>query len=187
MSKHLIVVDTVHTVTVDARVVDAVVLVDLAIFAVSTRQTFAGVASHSVNAATTILARVGRSGAFIDRSVTKIACVARMTPALVSIDTVAVDARVELIALNIFASVSTETDSAVTNEGIVAVAATSASVQAGVIIATIINYFFAALSCKAYGAGASKTVDKVSTDPSVATRIRAAFINVGLAIPSSET
>ena len=166
---HLIVVNAVHAFSIDARVVDAVVLVDFAIFAVRSWQTFAGVTrADSVNATASVLARVGRT--FIDRSITKVASVARMASALVSVNTVAMDAGIN-VTLNIFTPVSTETDAAVAYIRIVAIASASPTVQAGVIIATVIDDFFASFSCKAYGTGASKTVDKVGTDSSVTTGI----------------
>ena len=81
----------------------------------------------------------------------------------------------------------TESPLTVANVRVVSIVPTSTTVQAWVVIATIVNNLVASFASKAYGTGASKTVDKVGANTSITTRIRAAFININVAIASGKT
>ena len=89
--------------------------------------------------------------------------------------------------MGIFTSMPTESPLTVANVRVVSVVPTSTTVQAWVVIATIVDDLVASFASKAYGTGASKTVDKVGANTSITTRIRAAFININVAIASGKT
>ena len=89
--------------------------------------------------------------------------------------------------MGIFTSMPTESPLTVANVRVVSIVPTSTTVQAWVVIATIVDDLVASFASKAYGTGASKTVDKVGANTSITTRIRAAFININVAIASGKT
>lgn len=89
--------------------------------------------------------------------------------------------------LGVFTSVSSKANATITNVRIVPVCSTSSSIQTRIVISTIINHFFASFPGKAYGTSTPETVDEICADPTVSTRIGTTFIDVCLAISSSET
>ena len=82
---------------------------------------------------------------------------------------------------------SAEAPSTIANVGIVAVATTSSTIQAGIVKSAIIDNFLAFVASKACMAGAFEAVDQVSANTAILTGVRATFVNIKVAIRSTET
>lgn len=82
---------------------------------------------------------------------------------------------------------SAEAPSTIANVGIVAVATTSSTIQAGIVKSAIIDNFLAFVASKACMAGAFEAVDQVSANTAILTWVRATFVNIKVAIRSTET
>ena len=82
---------------------------------------------------------------------------------------------------------SAEAPSTIANVGIVAVATTSSTIQAGIVKSAIIDNFLAFVASKACMAGAFEAVDQVSANTAILTGVRATFVNINVAIRSTET
>ena len=89
--------------------------------------------------------------------------------------------------MGIFTSMSAEAPSTIANVGIVAVATTSSTIQAGIVKSAIIDNFLAFVASKACMAGAFEAVDQVSANTAILTGVRATFVNIKVAIRSTET
>jgi hypothetical protein len=187
----LVSVDSIHTFSIDARIVNAIIVVMLAILAPRAWQASAFVAIGPVDTNAPVLTGIGQ--ALIDGSVAQIAAVAGMTLALERVEpanAVAVDAGIVLeLALVVvdLAAVTRVARAAVADEGVVGVA-TAAAVHARIVVAIASgDHFLASLPGISDGASAPKAVDEIRANASILARIGSTFVNVRLAMSSTES
>ena len=107
---YLIAVDAVNALSVDAGVVDAVVVVLLAVFSPSARKTSAFVTVRTIDTNASVLTRIGH--AFVDTTIAKKSTITRMTITLEGTDasdTFAMDARIIVELALVFVDFATMT------------------------------------------------------------------------------
>ena len=187
---YLIAVDAVNTLSIDAGVVDAVVVVLLAVLSPCSRQTSAFVAVGTIDTYASVLTRIGH--AFVDGTIAKISTVTRMAIALEGTDasdTIAMNTRiiVELALVFVdFTTMTGKTGAAIASKSRIKGISASATIHARIVVARSL-YCLASFSSKAYGTCASETIDEVCANASILARIGAAFIDIRLAMTTRET
>jgi len=181
----LIAVDSINAFSVDARVVNAVIVVLFTVLAPSAGQalTFVTIRNRPVNAASAaIMARI--STACVDGAITEETSVTRMTIALEGVgatDAITMDTRVVVELTLVFvdlAAMARETWTAIAGKSRVVGISARSTIHARVIVAAILGHPLATFASKANGTCAAEAVDEIRAYATILAWVRVAFIDV---------